>query len=61
METPKQAKRTVVIGPWPTLQGRLGNSITSEKEALEQLQKSLPLSEYGKKRLKKLQQKRKDP
>ena len=39
---------------WPTLQGRLNQPLTSELEALEQLEKSIPLSEYGKKRLKQL-------
>ena len=41
---------------WPTLEGRLKNPITSEKQALEQLKQcGIPLSEYGEKRLKKLQ------
>lgn len=39
---------------WPTLEGRLKNSLTTELEALEQLEKSVPLTEHGKKRLKKL-------
>jgi hypothetical protein len=39
---------------WPTLEGRLNQPLTSEKEALEQLQKTMPLSEYAKKRLKQL-------
>ena len=41
---------------WPTLEGRLKNPITSEKQALQQLKKSgLPLSEYGEKLLTKLE------
>ena len=39
---------------WPTLEGRLNQPLTSELEALEQLEKCIPLSEYGKKRLNKL-------
>jgi hypothetical protein len=39
---------------WPTLEGRLNQPLTSELDALEQLQKNVPLSEYGKTRLKKL-------
>lgn len=39
---------------WPTLKGRLSQPLTSEKEALEQLEKSVTLSKLGKKRLKKL-------
>lgn len=36
------------LGQWPTLAGRLNQPITSELEALEQLEKSVPLSVYGK-------------
>lgn len=39
---------------WPTLEGRLNSGFSSELEVLEQLEKTIPLSEYGKKRLKKL-------
>lgn len=45
---------TTISNTWPTLQGRLSQPITTEKEALEQLEKSVPLSEEGKKRLKEL-------
>lgn len=38
---------------WPTLEGRLRNGFGSEREALEQLQRTLPLSEYALKRLEK--------
>jgi urocanate hydratase len=41
---------------WPTLEGRLKQSLTCEKQALKQLKQSgLPLSEYGEKLLKKLE------
>ena len=39
---------------WPTLDGRLSQPIVTELEALEQLEKCMPLSEEGTKRLKKL-------
>jgi hypothetical protein len=39
---------------WPTLEGRLNNPLTSELDALLQLGKSVPLSEYGKKRVEQL-------
>jgi len=39
---------------WPTLEGRLKNSLSTELEALEQLEKSVPLTKFGEKRLKKL-------
>jgi hypothetical protein len=40
---------------WPTLEGRLNHSLTSEKQALEQLKQSgIQLSEYGEKLLEKL-------
>ena len=39
---------------WPTLKGRLSQPLTSELEALEQLERMVPLSEFGKKRLKNL-------
>jgi len=39
---------------WPTLEGRLSQPLTTELEALQQLQKCMPLSEEGEKRLKKL-------
>ena len=44
---------------WPTLEGRLKNYLTSELEALEQLEKSIPLSPYGKRRLENLRRKSK--
>lgn len=44
---------------WPTLAGRLKNPLTSELDALLQLSSSLELSEYGKKRLKQLLDKKK--
>ena len=41
---------------WPTLEGRLKQSLTCEKQALKQLKQSgLPLSEYGEKLLKMLE------
>jgi len=39
---------------WPTLQRRLENPLISELDALEQLKKSVPLTDYAKKKLKKL-------
>jgi hypothetical protein len=39
---------------WPTLEGRLSQPLTTELEALKQLQTMIPLSEYGKRRLKQL-------
>lgn len=42
---------------WPTLEGRLSQPLTSELQALEQLEKSIPLSPYGKKRLETLRKK----
>ena len=39
---------------WPTLEGRLSQPIASELEALEQLAKSVELTELAKKKLKKL-------
>jgi len=44
---------------WPTLDGRLNSSLTSELDALLQLKNSMELSEYGKKRLKQLLDKKK--
>lgn len=44
---------------WPTLAGRLNHPIVSELEALEQLEKTMQLSEYGRKRLKKLRKNKK--
>ena len=38
---------------WPTLEGRLNQPLTTEKEALLQLQTMIPLSEEGLKRLEK--------
>ena len=39
---------------WPTLEDRLKNPITSEKQAIKQLKESgVQLSEYGEKLLKK--------
>jgi hypothetical protein len=38
----------------PTLQGRLNNPLTSTREALEQLEKSVPLTEHGKMTLTKI-------
>ena len=41
---------------WPTLEGRLKQPLTCEKQALKQLKQSgLPLSDYGEKLLKKLE------
>lgn len=41
---------------WPTLEGRLKQLLTSEKQALLQLKNSgVQLSEYGEKLLKKLE------
>jgi urocanate hydratase len=41
---------------WPTIEGRLNQSLTSEIQALKQLKQSgVPLSEYGEKLLKKLE------
>ena len=41
---------------WPTLEGRLKNPITSEKQAIKQLKESgVQLSEYGEKLLTKLE------
>lgn len=40
--------------PWPTLEGRQNQSIATELEALQQLEQCVPLSEYGKERLRKL-------
>jgi hypothetical protein len=39
---------------WPTLEGRLNNPLTTEKEALLQLQETMPLTDYATKKLKKL-------
>jgi len=39
---------------WPTLEGRLSQPLTTRKEALLQLQKTMPLSEYAQKELNKL-------
>lgn len=44
----------------PTLEGRLKHALVSELEALRQLEKTMPLSEYAKKRLKKLEASEKD-
>ena len=44
---------------WPTSEGRLKNAPVTELEALEQLEKSIPLSPYGKQRLKKLRKQKK--
>lgn len=44
---------------WPTLEGRLNSPLTSELDALLQLSQSIPLSEYGKKRLQQLLDKQK--
>lgn len=44
---------------WPTLEGRLNSTLTSELDALLQLSKSIPLSEYGQKRLQQLLDKKK--
>jgi hypothetical protein len=44
---------------WPTLEGRLKNALTDEEIALQQLQSMLPLSEEAKKRLTKIQKKKK--
>lgn len=38
---------------WPTLEGRLSSSLSDEKTALIQLEKTLPLTELGKKKLRK--------
>lgn len=45
------------MSKWPTLEGRLSQPLTSELQALEQLEKSIPLSPYGKKRLEMLRKK----
>jgi hypothetical protein len=42
---------------WPTLAGRLNQRLTTRLEALEQLEKTIPLSEYGKKKLEELRKK----
>lgn len=42
-----------------TLKGRLNNALKDELTALLQLSKSVPLSEYGKKRLQQLLDKKK--
>jgi hypothetical protein len=39
---------------WPTLEGRLNNPLTTEKEALLQLQKTMPLTKYALKKLERL-------
>jgi hypothetical protein len=44
---------------WPTLKGRLNQPQTNEKEALLQLQTTIPLSKDGEKQLKKLMGKEK--
>lgn len=44
---------------WPTLKGRLQNSLKDELTALEQLAKVNELSEYGKARLEKLRRRKK--
>jgi len=38
---------------WPTLEGRLNQPLTTERQALEQLQTMMPLSKEGLKRLSK--------
>lgn len=45
---------------WPTLEDRLNNPIATELEALEQMASMVELSEYGKKKLKKLREKQKN-
>jgi hypothetical protein len=45
---------------WPTLEGRLNQPLTTELEALEQLETMIPLSDHGKRRLKILQSKNKN-
>lgn len=47
-------KSLTMESKWPTLEGRLSHPITSELEALEQLAKSVELTELAKKRLEKL-------
>lgn len=42
---------------WPTLEGRLKNLFASELEALEQLNESVVLTDYAKKKLEKLRKK----
>lgn len=40
-------KPKVDTGKWPTLEGRLKNAPTSEKQVIEQLAKIVPLSPHG--------------
>lgn len=43
---------------WPTLEGRLNQPLTTELEALEQLETMVPLSDYAKKKLARLRKKK---
>jgi len=45
---------------WPTLKGRLNQPITTECEALEQLSKTMNLSDLAKKKLNKCKKRKKD-
>jgi len=42
---------TFMKNKWPTLEGRLNQPLTTERQALEQLQTMMPLSKRGLKRL----------
>ena len=45
---------------WPTLEGRLRNAQTSELDALEQLSRNVELTDFAKKRRKKLRKRKQD-